>query len=300
MGGVLPRLAFVFALLAVIGSGFAEPPKPVDDRLVVELVSKEPQIRTPTAIAVDPQGRVWVLENNTHFRPKNYDAPPTDRVVILDNFGADGLAARLTVFADGFRNGMGLRLLPDGGVIVSTRAEVFRFRDTKGTGSADERVSLVKLNTADDYPHDGLSGLALDRAGHLFIALGENHGMPWKVIGSDGSVVSGSDEGGIFRCTLAGSEVERWALGLWNPFGLVFDDHGRLFALDNDPGAGSFCRLLHVVRDGDYGYRYRYGRTVDHPFLSWFGQIPGDASAGVPGRRSADGHSPVPRAEPAL
>ena len=158
MGGVLPRLAFVFALLAVIGSGFAEPPKPVDDRLVVELVAKEPQIRTPTAIAVDPQGRVWVLENNTHFRPKNYDAPPTDRVVILDNFGADGLAGRLTVFADGFRNGMGLRLLPDGGVIVSTRAEVFRFRDTKGTGSADERVSLVKLDTTDDYPHDGLSG----------------------------------------------------------------------------------------------------------------------------------------------
>ena len=29
------------------------------------------------------------------------------------------------------------------------------------------------------------------------------------------------------------------------------------------------------MHHGDYGFRYRYGRTVEHPFLSWYGQIRG-------------------------
>ena len=268
----------LFSLLwitASVAQVAGDPPKAVDDRLVVELVAKEPEIRTPTALDVDSKGRVWVLENNTHFRPKNYDAPPTDRVLVFDDFGPDGHARKQTVFAEGFKNGMGLRLLPDGGVIVATRGEIFRLRDTDGDGRADDRVTLLKLNSTADYPHDGLSGMALDRAGHLFVGLGENFGIPWILTGSDGSEVRGADEGGIFRCNLEGAQLERWALGLWNPFGLVVDQEGRLFALDNDPGAGSFCRLLYIVQHGDYGYRYRYGRTVDHPFLSWFGQIPG-------------------------
>jgi len=252
-----------------------EEPKAVDDRLTVELVASEPEVRTPTAIDTDSRGRVWVLENNTHFRPKNYDGPPTDRVLILDDFSANGHANHITVFAEGFRNGMGLRVLPDGSALVSTRAETFLLRDTKGAGHADDHVSLLKLETKDDYPHNGLSGITLDGAGHFFVGLGENHGQPWVLTDADGTVIRGSDEGGIFRCNLDGTKLERWAKGFWNPFGLTVDDAGRLFALDNDPGAGSLCRLLRVVHDGDYGYRYRYGRITDHPFISWFGQIPG-------------------------
>ena len=46
-------------------------------------------------------------------------------------------------------------------------------------------------------------------------------------------------------------------------------------ALDNDPCAGEFCRLLQIVRHGEYGYRYRYGRNVVYPFISWQGRWPG-------------------------
>ncbi len=271
------RAAFALLALAVAAPLSAEiaPPTPTDDRLVVDLVAQEPEVLTPTAIDVDSRGRIWVLENNTHFRPKNYPGPPTDQVLILDDFGPDGHARKISVFADGFSNGMGLRLLPDGVVIVSTRAEIFRLRDTAGQGRADERVSLLKMDTKDDYPHNGLSGITLDHDGHFYVGLGENHGSPWKITGSDGVTIHGSDEGGVFRADLNGAKLERFALGFWNPFGLTFDDQGRLFALDNDPGAGSLCRLLEVVKGGDFGFRYRYGRIVDHPFLSWFGQIPG-------------------------
>lgn len=254
------------------------PPEPVDKRLQVELVAMEPEIRTPTAIATDERGRVWVLENNTHFRPKDYNAPPTDRVVILEDFGPDGRARKFTTFAENFRDGMGL-VLHGGECFIATRAEVFKARDTDGDGRADEGVTLLKLETEDKYPHNGLSGLAVGPDEHgkpvLFVGFGENHGVPWKLTGADGKELHGSDEGAIFRCGLDGGDVQWWALGLWNPFGVAFGKDGQLFALENDPGGGSLCRLLHIVPGGDYGYRYRYGRTVDHPFVSWFGQIPG-------------------------
>ena len=222
------------------------------------------------------KGRVWVLENNTHFRPAKYDAPPTDRVLIFDQFSSDGRAGRVSPFSPkASATAWACACSPDGDAIVTTRAEIFRLHDRDGNGHGDEKSTLLRMETADNYPHNGLSGTAISPDGWLYVGLGENHGAPWKITGADGATVSGSDEGGVFRCDLQGRKLERWALGFWNPFGLTFDDAGRLFALDNDPGAGSLCRLLQVVRHGDYGFRYRYGRTADHPFLSWFGQIRG-------------------------
>ena len=268
------RLPFLIAV-ALAQALFAEPPKVTSSGGTVELVASEPDLRTPTAIAVDPRGRVWVLENNTHFRPKNYDGPPTDRVLILDDFGPDGRARKITTYADGFSDGMGLLLLPGGDVILSTRAATLRLHDADGDGRADERRTLLTLVTDDKYPHNGLSSLARSPDGAIFLGLGENHGFPWTLTGTDGVVVRGSDEGAVFRFDEEGRGLVHWAWGVWNPFGLAFDPAGRLFALDNDPGGGSFCRLLHIVQNGDYGYRYRYGRTIDHPFISWDGRWPG-------------------------
>lgn len=275
---MFPRLLLLICLSVSarpLGAHAVDAPKPVEVGLSVELVAMEPDIRTPTAVAVDSRGRIWVLENNTHFRPKTYAAPPTDRVVVMEDFGPDGRARKVSTYADGFRDGMGLQLLDDGAVLVSTRHTLLRLRDQDGDGKADTRDTLLELETKADYPHNGLSGVTVSKDGLIYLGLGENHGLSWTLKGHDGATLQGSDEGGIFRCDLKGEKLERWALGLWNPYGLAFNDHGELFALDNDPGGGSLCRLLHIVRGGDYGYRYRYGRTIDHPFVSWLGQIPG-------------------------
>ena len=65
------------------------------------------------------------------------------------------------------------------------------------------------------------------------------------------------------------------ATGFWNPFHLCVDAFDRLFAVDNDPDSRPPCRLMHIVPDGDYGYRYRNGRKGVHPFTAWNGELPG-------------------------
>src|SRR5947209_12503397 len=108
------RCAFAGSLLLVAVPAVAAPPVSTDDRLVVELVAKEPDVLTPTGIAVDEQGRVWVVENNTHERPANYQGPDTDRVLILSDFDGSGKAQKITTYAEGFKNTMNLALAPDG------------------------------------------------------------------------------------------------------------------------------------------------------------------------------------------
>ena len=44
-------------------------------------------------------------------------------------------------------------------IYVATRREILRVRDTDGDGRADERATLIRLETRGDYPHNGLSGL---------------------------------------------------------------------------------------------------------------------------------------------
>jgi putative membrane-bound dehydrogenase-like protein len=249
-------------------------PKVADDRLVFELLVEQPQLVTPIGLTVDERGRVWVIENHTHQRTKEYRGPESDRVRIFSGFDGKGRAANASTFADGFRNAMSLALGKDGTVFLATRAEIYRMTDKDGV--AGDRKVIVKLETAGTYPHNGLAGFAFDGMGDMYFSLGENLGAAYKLIGSDGTTLSGGGEGGsIYACRPDGSKLRRVATGFWNTFHLAFDTYGRLFAVDNDPDSRGPCRFLHIVPGGDYGYRFRYGRKGLHPFDAWNGELPG-------------------------
>jgi putative membrane-bound dehydrogenase-like protein len=254
----------------------AAPPVAADKRLVVELVAGEPDLVTPTGVPVDESGRIWVIENHTHQRPGNYKGPASDRILVFEDFGPDGKARQRSIFADGFKDTMGIALGKKGAIYVATRSTIYLLRDTKGSGKADEKTVLAHLDTKANYPHNGLSGFAIDALGDIYFGLGENFGSPYKLIGSDKTTLTGGGEGGsIYRMCPDGSKLERIATGFWNPFHMTFDRWGRLFAVDNDPDARGPCRLLHIVPGGDYGYRFKYGRKGIHPFQSWNGELPG-------------------------
>ena len=257
-----------------------EMPSVLDDRLQLQLVAAEPDIVTPTGIAVLADGRVLVIESNTHFPLENYKGAPHDRVLVLEDFAASGKAGKIGVFFEGTKHTMNLAVHPDGSIYVATRGEIFRLTDAEGDGRADQtleqRQKVAWLETKGDYPHNGLSGFAFDLAGNVYFGFGENLGAEYKLIGTDGAALSGGGEGGnIYCCDAEGKRLRRVATGFWNPFHVGFDAFGRLFAVDNDPDSRPPCRLLHIVEGGDYGYRYRNGRKGVHPFTAWNGELPG-------------------------
>lgn len=274
------RLSLV-ALLLVSASAVAQPPKLVaptsaDPRLVVELFAAAPDIVQPIATDFDAKGRLLVVESHTHFRPAKYDGPKADRVRVLEDTDGDGKADKFTTFFEGTTFTMDLAVHPDGSVYVATRNELLRLRDTNNDGVADEKTRLVFLDTKGNYPHNGLCGLSFDSRGDVTLGMGENLGEPYKLVGADGTTLTGGGEGGnVYHMTADGKKLRRVATGFWNPFGSCRDIFGRLFVVDNDPDASPPCRLLHVVEGGDYGFQFRYGRAGRHPFQAWNGELPG-------------------------
>ncbi len=260
----------------------SEPPRSVDPRLVFERIAAEPEIVTPTGLAVDARGRVLVIESHTHFRPRGYKGPPADRIRVFEDRDHDGRPECVGTFFEGTRFTMNLAVAGDGSVFVATRWAVYHLFDHDDDGRADGNdggkvpAPIVRLDTPGDYPHNGLSGFAFDCLGWVYFGLGENLGADYRLIGSDGTTLSGGGEGGnIYKCRPDGTKLEKVATGFWNPFHMTFDAFGRLFAVDNDPDSRPPCRLLHIVDGGDYGYRFRNGRKGLHPFTAWNGELPG-------------------------
>jgi putative membrane-bound dehydrogenase-like protein len=252
----------------------------------IELFAEHPQIVTPTGIDVDSKGRVWAIESNTHFPPEGYKGHPTDRVLVMSDTDGDGKADRIIVFTDGLKHTMSVTIRPSwlsatprapvNSVYVATRREILLFHDDDGDNKADRKDQIIHLETKGDYPHNGLAGFAFDALGWMYFGFGENLGAEYKIVGSDGATLSGGGEGGcVCRCRPDGAKLERWATGFWNPHASCFDAFGRLFTVDNDPDSRPPCRLMHIIRGGDYGYRFRNGRAGLHPFTSWNGEIPG-------------------------
>jgi len=272
----MKRLSLLALLIAAVAAA-DDMPKVLDDRLKLELIAEAPVVRTPTGIAIDEHGRVYVIESHTHFRPNGYDGPKTDRIL---RFEKKGDKYEPSVFFEGTTHTMGCGFHPDGSLYVATRNLVFKLVDKNDNGKIDEqggeRVTLIHHETKGNYPHNGLSGFAFDFAGNVYFGQGENLGVDYKVVARDGKTLSGGGEGGNVYCMKAdGSGLRRVATGFWNPFHLYMDPFGRLFAVDNDPDSRPPCRLIHVVEGGDYGYRFRNGRKGTHPYTAWNGELPG-------------------------
>jgi len=271
-------LVFHSLLVTTTLAGGAEIPIPIcgDSRLAFTLFAAEPDIVTPVGVAVDRNGRVFVVESHTHFPKPDYPGPKTDRVKIFDDRNGDGKPETISVFAEGFRHAMNLAFSRDGKLYLVYRNGVLILHDQDGDGVCDSRTTVLKMETPGDYPHNGLGGIAFSADGWLYIGMGENLGERYTLQGSDGSSHRGGGEGGnVFRCRPDGSQLQWIATGFWNAFALQFNRAGHLFCVDNDPDSRPPCRLIDVVEHGDYGYKFRYGRNGLHPFTAWNGGLPG-------------------------
>ncbi len=243
--------------------------------VTLSLVAEHPALATPTGIDVDDQGRIWVVATHTHFRPDDYVGPEHDEILIFTDIDGDGKAEQRELFYNTTDATMDLELGPDGWVYLAERDRIIRIKDSDGDRKADTEENVATLQTEAVYPHNGLEGLAWHPDGTLVFGIGENFAKPWTLTGSDGTAISGTGEGGIFRCSPDGANLRRIAQGFWNPFGICVRSDGEIFAAENDPGERPPCRLLHIVEGGDYGYQRSYGPEAHHPFVGWNGELRG-------------------------
>jgi quinoprotein glucose dehydrogenase len=189
-----------------------------------------------------------------------------DRVRLIEDSKGKGVADKATVFADGFHHaadGLGAGVLArKGSVYYTCIPDLWRLKDTKGTGQADVRDSLATgfgVHVA-FLGHD-LHGLRMGPDGRLYFSLGDR-GLNVKT--REGRHLFYPDCGAVLRCDPDGSNLEVVHTGLRNPQELAFDQHGNLFTVDNNSDSGDKARLVYVVEGGDSGWRvgYQYGSAL--------------------------------------
>ena len=96
-------------------------------------------------IAFDDRGRLWVTDLVEYPFPAGRRARPRDTRQVLDDFGPDGKARKITTFADDLNIPIGILPLPDGkrgARAHSIAATSWQLHDTDGDGKADRKEVL--------------------------------------------------------------------------------------------------------------------------------------------------------------
>src|SRR5262249_54092490 len=120
-----------------------------------QFVAGEPDINKPLNMNFDDRGRLWVTSTIEYPFPAKEGTTPRDCVKVLEDFGPDGKARKVTTFADGLNIPIGVLPLGDGSTaLVHTvgypTGQILRLTDTDGDGKADKREVLFQGYAFDD------------------------------------------------------------------------------------------------------------------------------------------------------
>jgi putative membrane-bound dehydrogenase-like protein len=225
----------------------------VPDGFEVSLFASEPMITNPSAIDIDTHGRVWVAEIQWYrARAKQ---PPADKIKVLEDTDGDGVADKMTVFAEGLFAPMSVCVAGDK-VYVATSPDLWVYEDKDGDLKADGPPR--KLLT-------GFGGFNHDHGAHSLV-LGPDHKW-WMAHGDTGFKVTGTDGshieyrwGAMLRGELDGSKLETVAVNFRNPYELCVSSFGECYFSDNDNDGNESVRAGWIMEGGNYG---------------WFGSPPG-------------------------
>ncbi|WP_020470264.1 PVC-type heme-binding CxxCH protein [Zavarzinella formosa] len=201
-----------------------------------QLVVAEPDILKPMQVAFDLMGRMWVTCSQ-EYPFAAMGKPGRDKVVVLDDFGEDGKARKVTVFADDLNIPIGVLPLPDcKSVIVSSidttvnppGCFIWKLTDTDGDGKADERVKLFGFFGIRDT-HGMVNSFTLMPDGWVYACHGFSNDS--KAKGKDGHEIT-LNSGNTIRFRPDGSRIEVFTRGQVNPFGMTYDTYFNLYNAD--------------------------------------------------------------------
>jgi putative membrane-bound dehydrogenase-like protein len=231
----------------------------VPDGFTVELVAAEPDIVNPVAMTIDERGRFWITESLEY--PRRDPGPGKDRIKVLEDTDADGIADKFTVFMDGLNIPSGIAV-GHGGVWVANAPDILFVQDTDGDGKADTQEVVVTGFGRDDT-HELPNSLIWGPDGWLYglngvfnpahVVYGPSNPnfkegqMPWDFTCA------------MFRIHPKTREFQVFCEGTSNPWGITFNDEGDAFI--------SACVIDHLWHLTETGYYHRQGGP--YPPFTW-------------------------------
>ena len=221
-------------------------------------------LQRPTVVRFGPDGRLYV---GVHTVVGSAGAAGDDFAGEIISFAVTaGQAADRRVFASGLGLVTGLAFRGDElyvshAFIAAQHGEVVALRDTTGDGAADESRPILRDLLAGHYLWHHNQQLVFGPDGRLYLGQGgtSDHGPEREPLG-----------GTILVADPDGSNVQVFARGFRNPFGLAFTGRGELLVTDNGPDAfagiaewtqrGAPVDELNLVSPGEhYGYPEAFG-----------------------------------------
>ena len=225
---------------------------------VAELIAAEPMVEEPVLAVWDGNGAMYVAEMRSYMQDENGTGTKTlknGRIKRLTSSKGDGIMDKATVFVDGLNLPRAVVPLADGIAIQETDStSVWFYRDTKGTGVADEKKLLFK----------GKDGDGTKSVEH------QDSGLDWNL----DNWIYNSYGRERYRFT-DGTWKAQPTRGLWSQWGMTHDDEGREFFSENSvPAMGfnmprSYWSLLAKIKDnGAKGDEpITLGKSWDSSFL---------------------------------
>jgi hypothetical protein len=221
-------------------------------------------------LACTRRGEIWLVHNPLAADPKD---------------------VKVTRFATGLHEALGMWVQDDKTVYVVHRPELCRVTDTDGDGVADKFETVCdKWGVSGDY-HEYAFGPARDKDGNFYITLNVGFGgghqakSPWR--------------GWCVKVDPRTGAMEPWAYGVRSPNGINFDPDGELFYADNQGEWVATNKLHHLNRGQFYGHQAGL-RWV--PFSPFAGLVSTTVASGMlyDGQRGPGANAPagMPQLDP--
>ncbi len=182
-----------------------------------------PELAKPVQLNFDNKGRLWVACMPTYPQWKPGDAPPDDRLIILEDSDNDGKADACKVFYDKLHCPTGFEFW-NGGVLVVDQPRMLFLKDTDGDDKADLVVQLMDGWASDDTHHT-CGAFEWSHGGKLHmlegIATSTTLETPWGPHRSQGA-------GGAYVMDPRSLKIRQFALpGQYNMWCYVFNGWGQ-------------------------------------------------------------------------
>jgi hypothetical protein len=206
------------------------------------------------------------------FRPDGKLLACTRRgdVYLIHNPTAEDLAdIKMTKFATGLHEALGLYVETNNVVYVVQRPELTRLTDEDGDGVADKYQTVCdKWGVSGDY-HEFAFGPARDKNGNFFVTLNVGFG--------GGHQAKAAWRGWCVKVTPEG-KLEPYAYGLRSPNGINFAPDGELFYCDNQGEWVVSNKMHHLKKGAFFGHQAGLRWVKDSPFA---GKVPDKVESGM-------------------